>query len=172
MGDFKSIVVERKINPYHAFLSSFIAGFAELGMINQGSMNIVSRRAADYLFSYLEARDVLPKLKKFDNVYSPECIRYHVDIVNKILNLMGEYELKIRDQGEIVLLITGNLCRICPKGVGGAAIKGSFCPIPNFIEKLVNLMIGVDVLKLQTKGIEREGEHCVANFTLMSEQES
>jgi len=164
MADFKTVVVERDINPYHSFLSSFFAGFAELGMINQGSINIVSRRAAEYLYSYLEARDFLSKLEKFEDVTSPECIRYHVDTVNSFLNIMGGYEVVVVDQDELSLRIAGDLCRICPKGVGGAEIKGSFCPIPNFIEKMVNLMLGREVLALESEGIKKEGATCVTVF--------
>jgi hypothetical protein len=165
LADIKSVVVERDINPYHTFLSSFFAGFAEMGMINQGTMNIVSRRAANYLYSYLEAKEILSKLQKFDDVHSSESIRYHVEVVNQILNLMGNYELSFDEQGGLDLQIAANRCRICPKGVGGAAIKGTFCPIPTFIEKLVNLMIGKDVLNLQSTGITKVDTTCVANFS-------
>lgn len=164
MADIKTTIVERDINPYHSFLSSFFAGFAEMGMINQGSMNIVSKRAAEYLYSYLEARDFLSKLKKFDKPNSLESIRYNVDIVNQILNLMGQYRLTVQVQDEFRLQIASNLCRICPKGVGGAAIKGTVCPIPTFIEKLVNLMVGQEVIELQTNGIQKEGVNCIASF--------
>lgn len=164
MVDIKTIVVERDINPYHSFLSSFFAGFAEMGMINQGSMNIVSKRAAEYLYSYLDARDFLSKLEKFEKPSSLESIRYNVDVVNQILNLMGKYELTVQEQDELRLQIASNLCRICPKGVGGAAIKGTFCPIPTFIEKLVNLMVGQEVIELQTSGIQKEGVNCIASF--------
>ena len=167
MADIKKIVEERDINPYHSFLSSFFAGFAEMGMINQGSMNIVSKRAAEYLYSYLDARDFLSKLQKFEKANSLESIRYHVEVVNHMLNLMGEYEVMVKEQDELTLQIAGNLCRICPKGVGGAAIKGTFCPIPTFIEKLVNLMVGQDVIELQTSGIQKEGPNCIASFKLV-----
>lgn len=168
MADIKKIVVERDINPYHSFLSSFFAGFAEMGMINQGSMNIVSKRAAEYLYSYFEAKDFLSKLEKFENPDSLESVRYHVDYVNSMLNLMGNYELEVQEQNEITLQIASNLCRICPKGVGGAAIKGTYCPIPTFIEKLVNLLVGKDALDLQTSGIKKEGANCIASYKLTS----
>ena len=169
MSDFKSVVIERDINPYHAFLSSFFAGFAELGMINQGSINIVSRRAAEYLYAYLEARDFLDQLEHFEDVTSPECIRYHVETVNSVLNIMGGYQIAVVGQDELSLRIAGDLCRICPKGVGGAEIKGSFCPIPNFIEKLVNLMLGQEVLALADGGMHKEGAECVTTYRVATE---
>ena len=89
MADFKDIVIERDINPYQSFLSSFFAGFAELGLINQGSMNIVSKRAAEYLYSYFDAKGLLADLKVYDDNCSEECIRYHIDFINSTLNLIG-----------------------------------------------------------------------------------
>ena len=62
MPDIKATVINRDLNPYHSFLSSFFAGLAELGMINQGSINIVAKRAADYLYSYLDAKEILPDM--------------------------------------------------------------------------------------------------------------
>ena len=168
MPDIKSVVVERDINPYHTFLSSFFAGFAEMGIINQGTMNIVSRRAADYLYSYLDAKDFLSRLERYDDVRSADSVRYHVEVANKMLNLMGQYELRFHGQGEFELQIASNLCRICPKGVGGAAIKGTLCPIPNFLETLTNLMIGEEVLQLQSTGIKKVDSTCVALFEVQS----
>lgn len=167
MTDFRSVVIERDINPYHSFLSSFFAGFAELGMINQGSINIVARRAAEYLYAYLEARGFLDRLVKFDEPASPESVRYHVDYVNGILDIMGGYEVVVMGQDQLSLRIAGDLCRICPKSVGGAAIKGSLCPIPNFIEKLVNLMLGQEVLALDGGGMHKEDTTCVTTYRVV-----
>jgi hypothetical protein len=169
MGDFKGIVIERGINPYHSFLSSFFAGFAELGMINQASMNIVSKRAAEYLYSYFDAKELLITLKTQDDIRNEESIRYHIDFINSKLNLIGKYDLKKIDREEYLFLIDGNACRICPKGVGGAAIKGTFCPIPSFFKHLVNLLLGKEILQLQSRGIEKEGSLCKAVLMLCDE---
>ena len=47
MADIKTVVIERGLNPYHSFFASFFAGLGELGMLYQGSINIVAKRAAD-----------------------------------------------------------------------------------------------------------------------------
>jgi hypothetical protein len=169
MVDFKEIVIERGINPYHSFLSSFFAGFAELGLINQGSMNIVSKRAAEYLYSYFDAKGLLATLKTQDDIYSEESIRYYIDFINGMLNLLGKYDLEKINQEEYLFKIAGNACRICPKGVGGAAIKGTFCPIPSFYKNLVNLLIGKNIIKLQSSGIQKEGSTCKAVLMLGNE---
>jgi hypothetical protein len=44
MADFKSIVVERDINPYHSILSSFFTGFTELGSACAGERKHPERR--------------------------------------------------------------------------------------------------------------------------------
>jgi hypothetical protein len=31
-------------------------------MLNQGSINIVAKRAAEYLYAYLDAKDILPDM--------------------------------------------------------------------------------------------------------------
>ena len=168
MADFKKIVIERDLNPYQSFLSSFFAGFAELGLINQGSMNIVSKRAAEYQYSYLDARGYLADLEVQDDC-SEESIRYHIDFINSKLNLIGSYTLEKINQDEYIFRVAGNECRICPKGVGGAAIKGTFCPIPSFYKNMVNLLIGKEIIKLQSSGIEKQGTTCNAVFMLSEE---
>jgi len=168
MADIKATVIERDLNPYHSFLASFFAGLAELGMVNQGSINIVSKRAAEYLYSYLEAKEILPDMSAVPGETTVEVVKNLVLYINKVLSLMGGYDLKEADNGQIALLVAGEQCRICPKGVGGAAVKGTFCPIPSFLESLVNRIAGIDTIKLITNGIEKEGTTCKAYYEVLS----
>ena len=107
-------------------------------MVNQGSINIVSKRAAEYLYAYLEEKEILPEMSAVPGNTPAEIIKNLVLYINKILNLVGEYDLQQVDDGKVVLMITGNRCKICPKGVGGAAVKGTLCPIPGLLEGLLN----------------------------------
>ena len=84
--------------------------------------------------------------------------------VNKILSLVGEYDLQQVDDQKVVLMISGNTCRICPKGVGGAAVKGTLCPIPTLLESLINRIAQKDIIKLITEGIEKDGSTCKAFY--------
>ena len=77
---------------------------------------------------------------------------------------MGGYDLQEAGEGQVVLLVAGDKCRICPKGVGGADIKGTLCPIPSFLESLVNKIAGKEILDLITNGIEKEGTTCKAYY--------
>ena len=168
MDDIKTTIINRDLNPYHSFLSSFFAGLAELGMINQGSINIVSKRAAEYLYSYLDAKDILPDMNTVPGDSTAAVVRNLILYINKILSLMGEYDLKEVDDGQVVLLVAADKCRICPKGVGGAEVKGTLCPIPSFLESLVNKIAGTELIDLMSAGIEREGTTCKAYFQVKS----
>lgn len=167
MTDIKQVVLERDLNPFHSFFSSFFAGLAELGMINQGSINIVARRAADYLYSYLQAKEILPDMSSVPGETSTEIAKNLFLYINKILKLVGEYDMQETEQGQAVLLLAGNTCRICPKGVGGAEVKGTLCPIPSLIESLVNQIAEKDIIKLTTSGIEKEGTTCKAYYDIV-----
>ena len=167
MADMKQVVLERDLNPFHSFFSSFFAGLAELGMINQGSINIVAKRAAEYLYSYLDAKEILPDMNAVPGKTTTEVAKNLFLYINKILSLVGEYDLKETEDGQAVLLLSGNTCRICPKGVGGAEVKGTLCPIPSLVEALVNKIAQEDMLKLVTSGIEKEGTTCKAYYDIL-----
>ena len=168
MADIKATVINRDLNPYHSFLASFFAGLAELGMVNQGSINIVSKRAAEYLYAYLEAKEILPDMETVPGDTTAEVVKNLILYVNKILSLVGEYEFKDTDDDQAVLLITGNTCRICPKGVGGAEVEGTLCPIPSLVENLGNRIAQDDLLDLITTGIEKEGPTCRAFYKVQA----
>jgi len=168
MDDIKTTIINRDLNPYHSFLSSFFAGLAELGMINQGSINIVAKRAAEYLYSYLDAKDILPDMNAVPGDSTADVVGNLILYINKILSLMGGYDLQEVDDGQIVLLVAADKCRICPKGVGGAEVKGTLCPVPSFLESLVNKIAGTELIDLMTAGIEKEGTTCKAYFQFKS----
>jgi hypothetical protein len=170
MADIKQIVLERDLNPYHSFFSSFFAGLAELGMINQGSINIVAKRASEYLYSYLEAKEILPDMNAVPGDTNTEIAKNLILYTNKILSLVGEYDFQDAEDGQAVLLITGKTCRICPKGVGGAEVKGTLCPVPNLVESLVNRIAQKDLLKLVTSGIEKDGPTCKAYYKVLASE--
>ena len=167
MPDIKQVVLERDLNPFHSFFASFFAGLGELGMLNQGSINIVAKRAAEYLYAYLDAKEILPDLNSVPGRNSTEVVKNLILYVNKILALVGEYDLQQVDDEKVALLITGNTCRICPKGVGGAAVKGTLCPIPSLLENLLNKIAQKEILELITTGIEKEGGTCKAFYRVL-----
>ena len=166
MPDPKQIILDRDLNPYHSFFASFFAGLGEMGMLNQGSINIVARRASEYLYAYLDAKEILPVMDAVPGDTRPAKIKNLVLYVNKILSLVGEYDLRRVDDNSVVLLITGSTCRICPKGVGGAEVKGTLCPIPALLENLINQIAKDDLVTLITEGIEKEGTICKAYYQI------
>jgi hypothetical protein len=168
MADIKQVVLERDLNPYHSFFASFFAGLGELGLLNQGSINIVSKRAAEYLYSYLDAKEILPDMESVPGETPVIVIKNLILYINKILSLVGEYDLKQLENDQAVLLITGNTCKICPKGVGGSDLKGSLCPIPALLESLINRIAQKEMVELITNGIEKEGSTCKAYYQILS----
>ena len=164
MVDIKETVIARDLKPYHSFLAAFFGGLAELGMINQGTINIVSERAAEYMYAYLDARDNLPDLSPDRQPASPESIAGIISHLNQELELLGDYRVRQLEDDQLVLLIAADQCRICPKGVGGAAIKGNFCPIPSFVQGMVNHVLGDRLLQVSKPGIEKEGKACKAYY--------
>ena len=168
MADIKQIVLERGLNPYHSFFASFFAGLGELGMLNQGSINIVAKRAADYLYAYLDAKEILPDMNAVPGESKAEVIKNLILYINKILSMVGEYDLQEAGEDQVVLLIAGQTCRICPKGVGGAAVKGTLCPIPSLLESIINLIAQKDMLELIKPGIDKEGSTCKAYFKVLN----
>jgi hypothetical protein len=167
MTDIKQVVLERDLNPFHSFFASFFAGLGELGLLNQGSINIVAKRAADYLYSYLEAKEILPNMKSVPGDTPAELIKNLILYINKILRLVGDYDLQQVDENQVALLIAGNTCRICPKGVGGADVKGTLCPIPSLLESLINKIAQQEIVELITPGIEKDGGTCKANYRVL-----
>jgi hypothetical protein len=168
VADGMTAGINRGLNPFHSFLTSFFTGLAELGLVNQGSINTVVRRAAEYLDAYLEAKENLPDMDMVPGDTPMEIVKNIISYNNKILNVMGGYELQDLGNGQEALLIEGKTCRICPQGGGGALFKGTFCPIPNFLECLINNIAGKDLVKLVTEGIEKEDSTCKACFKVIS----
>jgi hypothetical protein len=168
MSDMKQVVLERDLNPYHSFFASFFGGLGELGLVNQGSINIVSKRAAEYLYSFLDAKDILPDMDTVPGDTTVDIVKNLILYVNKILSLVGEYDLRQVDGDQVVLLISGNTCRICPKGVGGAELKGTLCPVPTLLEGLINRIAQEEMVKLITAGIEKEGSTCKAYYQVLA----
>ncbi len=164
MPEIKQVIIERDLNPYQSFFASFIAGLSDLGLLNQGYMNIVAKKAAEHLYAYLDAKDILPDIKTVSGSTSTEVIKNLVSYINEKISLVGEYDIQQVDEEHVSLIIMGNTCRICPEGVGGAELKGTLCPIPSLLENLINNIAQQDIVELITNGIEKNNGTCVANY--------
>ncbi len=169
MIDIKAAASNCDYSPYHSLLSSFFAGLAELGMINQGSINIAAKRAAQHLYSYLDARENLPDMRTIPGDTTAEVVKNLILYINKILYLMDGFDLQEADAGRVVLLVEGDNCWIYPTGVWGTEDKCTLCPISSFLESLVNQVADQKILDTVTTSIDKQGTICKVYYKIVSE---
>jgi hypothetical protein len=56
--ELKTEIEKRSINQHNAFLFSIFAGMVDLGLVNQGVVNELAKKAASYMINYYTAKDV------------------------------------------------------------------------------------------------------------------
>lgn len=136
----------RNLQPYHIFMASFLAGLNEMGMLNQASVNVASRRAGRYLAEYAKARHDLPA----SSGAVTEDAKSFVDYLNRVIGLGTQVDVKDGPDG-LQMRVVSSSCSFCPKGVGEAELQGTLCPYPGLIEEFVNSLLPADTsLRLVT----------------------
>jgi hypothetical protein len=128
---------ERKLQPHHVFLASFLAGLNEMGMLNQASVNVAARRAGRYLAEFARARGDVPE----PGPSPSETARRLIEHLNGLMDLSTMLEIS-SEAGIASCRIVSRGCKFCPKGVGEAELEGTLCPYPGLIEEFVNQLIG------------------------------
>lgn len=155
----KAKIDARGLEPQHVFLASFLAGLNEMGMLNQASVNVASRRAGHYLADYVKAQGSLPP----EAGTKEESAQRFVEHLDKIMKLGTRLDIQ-GEPGNFVVKVMSMGCRFCPKGVGEAALEGTLCPYPALIEEFVNQLLPEgQKLKLAMKGrrpLHKEGDNC------------
>lgn len=140
-------IESRNLQPYHIFMASFLAGLNEMGMLNQASVNVASRRAGRYLAEYAKAKHDLPSTSGDAKADA----KSFVDYLNRVVGLGTEVDVT-EEEGGLRMRIVSSSCSFCPKGVGEAELQGTLCPYPGLIEEFVNNLLTGDVtLRLVTK---------------------
>ncbi|HDN75925.1 MAG TPA: hypothetical protein ENG05_02220 [Acidilobales archaeon] len=166
-SELKKIITERGLSPMHVLFATFLASAAESGFLTQGAVNLMAKRVAPVINSYLKAMGYLTKVPK-----EPiEAFRYIVTTVNKVLGIGPDLSIKYEDC-VITVKLGGDKCRYCPKGVGLAQIPGTACPFPSLIKELAKLEgINVELVREVVKGrvyvLKREGGLCVFKYRLV-----
>ena len=147
------------INPYHVFMASVFGGLANMGMMNQASMNIVTKQAAELMFDFMQSKGVMSGVNLEGGFDRPKA-QAVLGLINGTLELVGSWEVDVLEDGYFRMRVDSRTCRINPKGVGGGEIKGNVCPIPSFTATLINKFVGFEMVELQERGVEKIGHEC------------
>ncbi len=163
--DLKTEIAKRDINQHNAFLFAVFAGMVDLGVVNQGVVNELAKKTAAYMINYYSAKDIeLPigcdSLEKN--------VAFLFDFFNGDLNFVKEYGIERSGEG-VRLSVASQFCRICPKGLGGAEVKGTLCIIPHFFLHLMNYYLSRENQLVLRKGqppIMKEAGNCIVSYEL------
>jgi len=122
-NNLTDLVKERNLTLLHVIMASFMGQLADLGLLNQGSANLIGLGVGQRLGRYFKEVGIL--LPEND-----------VEAVKRILELADVAEFlsveKLSDEN-LLVGIKSDKCKYCPKGIGGAEISGTVCPIPYLI---------------------------------------
>jgi len=160
--DFEEKIAERELNPGHVFIASLLAGFNEFGMLNQGVVNLASKRVGKYLAMLAEVKNP-PRIDK--NEDSELQHRKIIESLNSASPISSDVKLeKVGDN--FVVRIKNSKCTFCPKGVGEAELEGTICPFPGLIEEFANYFCEkkVKLLREENRALKKENDWCVIKY--------
>jgi hypothetical protein len=123
----KNVVEERGINIQNAINASMLARFAEIGVLNQGTSNLIGDVVSKFICDYYKAIDEVPEPE--DNSWGG-IADVVIDCLVNQFNFVGEINFDI-EEDKIFMKIPSGKCKICPIGVGGLELPGTYCPIPS-----------------------------------------
>lgn len=159
---FKESIEERDLNADDVFMTSFLAGLNEFGILNQAVMNIASRRAGKYLAMFEEVKNPL-KIDESKGV-KEECEQVLASL-NSTLSISSDINIE-KEYDNIVVKIRNSKCKFCPKGVGEAELEGTICPFPGLIEEFINHFCSkkVKIMRVDNKILSKEDDWCVMKY--------
>ena len=161
---FEEESVKRGNTALHSFIALILAGFANVGVLNQGTSNIVGGAAGKSIANLLKEKGILVQCKD-DRI---ECIREAVGIFEKEFEYQGivSIEPKAEDGSEFLLKVKTKSCKICPIQVGRAALKGSACLFPHFFLTFFNnfLPYEVEIVLKNNEPLFKDGDFCIMHY--------
>lgn len=100
-----------------------MADLAELGLLNQGSSNIVGTKAGKRVGKY------------FRNLGIQFPTNSKISLLKEVIRAVDLTEDFILEESldRILVKLRNSMCKYCSKGVGGAEISGTICPVPYFL---------------------------------------
>ncbi len=147
------VVKEREVNLASITLASLIASLSELGILTQGTVAALAKYFTPRICAYMKVKGVIDEGKPIEENMKRVFEEYAFKD--------GDYRFKASGN-EVEIEIVTKRCKVCPKGVGGAEIPGTACPIPHFAATCLSILTGKSwKAKRVNKGtVEKEGGLC------------
>jgi len=117
----KDKIEARQLKPHEVSVAALIAGFHELGLLNQAGVFQATQRAGKALAQYAKATG-----RKASSLLEA------AQLLNQLTPLAVDVQFSGNEK-ELVVRINAETCKYCPKGVGGAELEGNLCPYPGLI---------------------------------------
>ncbi len=159
---------KRHLIPPQILCATALGELANEGALNQGNALLAGRIGGQNLALYLKG------LAEESGENLPSDIREAAATVIKLINLTDDYIID-EINGILIVGVKTDMCKYCPKGVGGAEISGTVCPFPGVIEGFLTEILGKKVKivfkTLDNKGLKRtplvkEEGYCKMEFEI------
>lgn len=129
----REVIRKRHVNLASITLASLIASLSELGILTQGTVSSLAKYFTPRICAYMLEKGIIdPSKPPVENLRK---------VFEEYAFTNEDYEIK-EDGNEIHIEIVTDECKVCPKGVGGAEIPGSACPLPHFIAICLSILTG------------------------------
>ncbi len=126
---YKNLIKDRNLHSLHIVLTSFLGELANLGVLNQGTTNVIGSKIGKKIGRCIS--DLEYKIPNNDI----ELIMFLIDF----LQICDDTIIR-KDKNAIIIGIKIDKCKYCPKQIGEAEIPGSACPIPSLITSLLSYL--------------------------------
>ncbi|ABU82331.1 hypothetical protein [Ignicoccus hospitalis] len=152
------VIKERDVPLSSLTLASMLASLNELGLLNQGTVGVLSKYFTPRILAYFVAHGLVDPKKGIEENLKVMFSEYGYS--------EDEYEVEANENSLKISVVTKR-CKICPKGVGGAELEGAACPLPYMVAAALTLMDGREWRpKLVSNGgrmkaVVKEDERCV-----------
>ncbi|MDK2790730.1 MAG: hypothetical protein PWP15_1237 [Methanothermococcus sp.] len=130
IDSYKKLIEDRKLKNLHIVLTALLAEFAQLGILNQGTTNIVGNGIGKKVARCIgEIHSDTPGDEK--------------ELIEFLINFCDMCDDYIIEDEKIGIKI--DKCKYCPKQIGEAEISGSACPIPSMLVSMLNELNGKNI---------------------------
>jgi len=160
----ENTIKERGLSACNILIATLLAEFWNYGFVNQGTLNIITKKIADSLVTYCESKGTDQSLKEVP--FSKEFVEKIIDSFIEKLDPFPKPEIiELEKDKKIEIKIETNKCKFCPKGVGQAEIPGTLCMFPSLIRWIIQDHTSE---KISNTNIIKEEGRCV--FILSKEE--